>query len=228
VALERFSLGFLETCDCGLVHLSGGPSWELSSNAGMSGLAFALAVRESVDLPVYDADIPEPLIPAPAPMRLRLSRATRLAAAGQWASWWDLLVAQAAAGHIERSGGAGRAPMWVADPPKFASLAASPELQHIVTSALEPLRAWGESLEVPRDPVSNPVAGFVAHAESRLGRPVKPFAIRLEVLPVAGTRHWNVVLAPDLVRAHSLVSADFGTEPDRHGDWLVGVITQIG
>lgn len=194
----------------------------------MTDLAFALAVRESADLPVYDAEMPEPLAPTPPPMRLRLSPAARLAAASQWGSWWELLVAQAAAGHLERPVGAEPAGMWLADPPKFASLATSPELRHIVTSTHQTLRVWGESLDVPHDTVSNPAPGFVAHAEYRLRRPVRPFAIRLEMLPIAGTRHWNVALAPDLARAHALVTEDFGTHPDRHLDWLVEVITQIG
>jgi len=193
----------------------------------MSGLAFALAVRESADLPVYGAEIPEPLAPAPPPMRFRLSRAVRLSAAEQWTPWWERLVAQAGAGHIERPIGAVGAPMWLADPPKFGSLATSPELQQIVSATHEPLRKWGEALEVPGDPVSNPGTEFVAQAEDRLGRRVKPFAIGLDVLPVTGTHHWHLVLAPDLARAHAMVTTDFRTDPDRHRDWLVEVITRI-
>lgn len=211
----------------------GGRGWSVHTT-GAADLAFALAVRECADLPYYD-DVPEPLTPAPPPIRLQLSRAVRESAAEQWGAWWRITLAQRTAAWRERvvlpePPLCGLSAGLILDPPKFGALAAAPELKQVVSTTWPQLRDWGRNqLRSEVEPSrGNWPLDLVTLADADAGRPIRDVTMHLEILPVAGSNHWLLTEDVDRAMLHAVVSADLATAPANHFPWLRSSLARIG
>lgn len=121
---------------------------------------FALFVRDSLRLDVRDEpSAPPPLEPPVPDHRDVLTAAERARAAEQWPAWWRATLAHGARSHGGRDAGDWRE--WhreqarvrekvLGEPPAFAALAASPELQRACTLLDRELHAWSRR-EPPTD-----------------------------------------------------------------------------
>ncbi len=210
----------------------GGRGWSVHTTDA-TDLACALAVRECADLPYYADDVPEPLAPAPPAVRLRLSRAVRESAAEQWGAWWRIMMAQRTAARRERvvfpePSLCGLSVGLILDPPKFGALAATPALRQVVATTWPQLQDWSTGQVRSETSRSNWALDLITHADADAGHPIRDVTVYLEILPVAGSRHW--VLTEDIDRAmlHAAVSADFTTAPTNHFPWLLSSLARIG
>lgn len=223
------------TCHDRRVQSAGKRAWSITLNGVNATLTHALAVRTVADLPAYDADIPEPLTPEPPPMRIPPSAAVRSAAAPQWAAWWPIVWAQNIARHREAPVQPDRPlfgldPLYETHPPKFSPLASAPELRQIVATTWSVLSIWmAEISEIdhwggedgwPRD--------LVARADKLAGRPIGDVDVRLEILPVAGLRHWVQTEDPDRRLLHAVVTPELAHERRLLDRWLIDALRGIG
>jgi hypothetical protein len=214
------------------MHTRGGRSWSVRTGEA-DDLAALLAVRELADLPYYDQSIPEPLEPTPTIERLFTSQEVRRAAAGPWGALWRIAVAGRAAQGREAIVQPdpplyGLSSLWMADPPKFGSLASTPELRQIMVSTHVAIRSWLAGLSRPQPPSGNWALDLIAQADHAKGSPIPDVTLHLETLPIRGTRHWTLTEDPDRKRLHALVSADLVTDPERHFGWLLEALQRIG
>lgn len=170
------------------MRLAGRSSWEIRIDERQSWLV-ALYARDAAGLrPPADPALP-PLSPEVPPIRVEGLDVE--AAAGEWAMLWSRLLRE------ER-------PFWFG-PPEYGL---PPH------SALRPLLAacWLDALDwsnarkrhiaaLTTDRQHGPVPGDVVRAiAAELGRPVRDFVLRIDVVPVDGSGPWP--LAPD----HMIVS----------------------
>jgi len=216
------------------VRSVGGGGWSTNFTGVNILLAHALAVRMTADLPVNDRSIPEPLTPEPPAMRIRPSQAARTAAAQQWAAWWRIVWAQNIAHHRESPVQPepplfGLDPLYSPDPPKFRSLTPAPELRQIVSSSWEALSPWTQQLSDSEDADSDTwQQGLIARAETKAGRPIGDVEVHLEVLPIAGTRHWLLTEDPNRHLLHAIVTRGSAADLGLHDDWLLDDLKRIG
>jgi hypothetical protein len=193
------------------MQLGGGRGWSLQLSQD-DDLAAVLAVRETADLHVSHPSIPEPLRPSPRIERLFVSQRVREAAAQPWAAWWRIAVAAKTAQHRE-SNIVPEPPLfdlptlWTLDPPKFASLAAAPELKQIVVSTWPAILEWLQDLRHlrPETPSENWEAELIAQADRNNGSPIADVMVHLGVLPIAGSAHWVLTEDPRRHLLHALV-----------------------
>jgi hypothetical protein len=165
------------------MRFAGRPSWSIAVDEPHN-LLIALFVRDAAGLqPDTDPVIPA-LTPAVATNQTPAA-ATGPAASAQWAGWWTRLLD---ADHLTP----------VATPPDFPQLADSPDLQQILRACYPDAIRWSASRQ--REHVTfmtgsnrRPVAGdVVREIERSLGRPARPFELRVTVLPLTGTHAWRV------------------------------------
>lgn len=110
----------------------------------------------------------------------------------QWNGWWTRALTSG--------------PHTVKDlePPHFPAFADAPALQDLLRVHFDAARRW--SAELKRSSAGTirgtlPLGELVSEVEHRMGRPARPFNLRLDVVPVAGHGMWTVR------HAHMLVSS---------------------
>jgi hypothetical protein len=149
-------------------------------------LAFALYIRDvaGVRHEASPADLPEVVPPV-----ARAGAATAQATA-EWNAWWSRALATGPRALVELR------------PPAFAAFAGAPALQRLLQEHGEDARTWSEATK--RDHAGHmippPLGQAVTEVERALGRPARPFVLRIDEVPVAG-RTWRPV-----ADAHVLVS----------------------
>ena len=206
------------------MRMQGAPSWSVSVGVFLGSVTHALAVREMADLPVYEAGIPEPLEPAPPALRFGLGAAARSEAGEQWRGWWSQVVAgwQGGDAMTDRPGVSPGG-----DPPKYASMTHIPALRQVLASTHEPLQSWWVEVNQQWSPALPWEQDLVAQLEARLARPVRPFSMSLDVLPVAGTGHWFLLQDVEALSIRAMVSRDVLTHPERHYGWILDALGSV-
>jgi hypothetical protein len=198
------------------MQVAGRPSWRFEEKDG-GDLHFALFARDAAGLNVPSApDIPPPLTAA---FDQQLAPPSA-AAASQWAIWWRRLI-RFQAGEIvpsRRRGPGDDLHAWltemrerhlaVFDPPDFASLASTPELQAVATETFPDAHRLprGES-RIPPGAFDYQVVRAAAEAACReFG--VSPDKIdgAVQVLEVQGA--WSFLAGPGYALCSSAVAAD--------------------
>lgn len=144
----------------------------------------ALYARDAAGLAVDMLVPPPPLVP-----QVRIDPQLRALgtaqAAADWRAWWE---AEVAAG-----------PQSAADLPDPLARPAliGPDLRSLLNQATGPAGRWlsaherdhmNHARERPR-PARHPMGELVRSIEAELGRPIEPFQLQVDVLPVEG--HWS-------------------------------------
>jgi hypothetical protein len=176
------------------VRRAGRPSWQIVVDHPQV-LAIALYIRDVAGIrhEALPADLPAVVPPA---ARAEESAATTQAAA-EWNAWWTRTLATGPRALTELR------------PPSFPAFADVPALQRLLREHFDAARRWSESGK--RDHAdhmtsnSPPLGRWVEDVGRALGRPVAPFTLRIDEVPVAGET-WrqvsdaHVLVSPALLR----------------------------
>jgi hypothetical protein len=217
--IDRIGLATVRRAEYGAcMQVAGRPSWRFEENDG-GDLHQALFIRDAAGLGLSAApDIPPPLLMALDRPPRGAGRAA--AAADQWVAWWRRLV-EFQADEVQpphRRAPAEDMHGWlrakaerhaaVFDPPDFASLASTPELQAVATET------FPDAQRLPRHEPRIPPGAFdyqvVRAAAEAAGHEfgVSPDEIdgAVQVLDVQGA--WSFLAGPGYALCSSAVAAD--------------------
>ncbi|WP_146149473.1 hypothetical protein [Kineococcus rhizosphaerae] len=181
-------------------------------------LLLALHLRDAAGLdPPTSPVLPDlpPLDPAVRPLRAAGGLAGLEAAGQQWASWW-----------VEHFPGGADALTSIL-PPRYPGLTGRTELRGLAELGMDDAVTWCarareiEKRVVARAPSALFETNLVTAVERQLGWRIRPFSLRIVVLPVAGTGHWDVVGQP-------VISLGLRADRDAYLAWLREQLVQIG
>jgi hypothetical protein len=98
-----------------------------------------------------------------------------------------------------------------------------------VASSWEALSAWTAQLSDSENWDSDTWhQGLIDWAETRAGRPIGDVEVRLEVLPIARTRHWLLTEDANRHFLHAIVTPGAAADLGQNGDWLLDALKRIG
>jgi len=182
-------------------------------------LLLALHLRDAAGLTpptsVVLPDLPR-LDPAATPLRVAgADLAGRDAASRQWATWW-----------VNAFPGGPDALTSIL-PPRYLGLNGMTELRGLAELGMDDAITWcARAREVEKRVVSRtPSALFetnlLAEVEHELGRRIRPFSLRIVVLPVEGAHHWDVL-------GQAVISLGLRADRDAYLNWLREQLIRIG
>ncbi|MEZ0491302.1 hypothetical protein AB2L28_03535 [Kineococcus sp. TBRC 1896] len=189
-------------------------AWGIHLTAPQS-LLLALHLRDAAGLTPPTSPVLPDLPPLDPPVRRLHVDAGLEAAARQWADWW-----------VERFPGGGDALTSIL-PPRYPGLRGRTELRGLAELGMDDAVAWcARAREVERRVVARaPSALFetnlVSAVERELGWRIRPFDLRIVVLPVAGAHAWDVVGQP-------VISLGLRADRDAYLAWLREQLVEIG
>lgn len=189
------------------MRTSGRPSWQISLDDPQV-LAVALYVRDvaGISQTASPADLPR-VTPAVSPAGTAPASAE---VTQQWNDWWARALTE------------GPAALREAEPPSFSAFAASPALQELLQVHFRAAVSWSSGLHLGSAGRGGlPLGELVAEAERRAGRTARPFALRLDVVPVEAGHPW--VLGP----GHLLLPASLLDDVDLLMDRLRPVVQEL-
>jgi hypothetical protein len=218
---------------------AGRPSWQITIDEP-EDLHLVLFVRDCFGLP---GDSPGRLSPPVPDLSGQLDESARSAAAAAWPAWWQaVLGARAERGpqppRGDREDAVRRARLFhaAADGPEFASLAGDPALSLAARTAFGPFQQWW-SPPLPGEPGTRPgsprglglpgahgelidlhhgssaVHDVIGRIEQELGRPARPFELRVEVLAARSGVVWQD-------QRGAVISARLAGDEAGYRDWL--------
>ncbi|NYD21587.1 hypothetical protein [Kineococcus aurantiacus] len=182
-------------------------------------LLLALHLRDAAGLTPPTSPILPDLPPLDPPARSLRAAGADVAglevAARQWAAWW-----------VEHFPGGPDALTSIL-PPRYPGLTGRPELRGLAELGMDDAVTWcARAREVERRVVARaPSALFetnlVTAVERELGWRIRPFSLRVVVLPVAGLHHWDVV-------GQAVISLGLRADRDAYLLWLREQLLAIG
>ncbi len=182
-------------------------------------LLLALHLRDAAGLrPPTSPLLPDlpPLDPPVRPLRAAGHDIAGLDVAGQqWAAWWV------------RHFPGGPDALTSILPPRYPGLDGRPELRGLAELGLDDALAWCararevEKRVIARSPSALFETNLVTAVERELGRRIRPFSLRVVVLPVAGVHHWDVL-------GQAVVSLGLRADRDAYLTWLREQLVAIG
>ncbi|MEZ0165274.1 hypothetical protein AB2L27_10945 [Kineococcus sp. LSe6-4] len=181
-------------------------------------LVLALHLRDAAGLDPPTSPLLPALPPLDPPVR-RLTAAGGLsgldAASRQWADWW-----------VERFPGGPDALTSIL-PPGYPGLRGRTELRGVAELGMDEAVTWCtrvrevEKRVVTRSPSALFETNLLEEVERELGRRIRPFSLRVVVLPVAGAHAWDVL-------GQAVISLGLRADRDAYLTWLRERLVEIG
>ncbi|GAB3464931.1 hypothetical protein AB1207_14515 [Kineococcus endophyticus] len=178
-------------------------------------LLLALHLRDAAGLAPPTSPVLPDLPPLDPPVRRLHVEAGLEAASRQWADWW-----------VERFPGGADALTSIL-PPRYPGLRGRTELRGIAELGMDDAVAWCarvreiEKRVIARSPSALFETNLVSGVERELGWRIRPFDLRILVLPVAGAHAWDVVGQP-------VISLGLRADRDAYLAWLREQLVAIG
>jgi hypothetical protein len=178
-------------------------------------LLLALHLRDAAGLTPPTSPVLPPLPPLDPPVR-RLHVEDGLEVAGrQWADWW-----------LENFPGGADALTSIL-PPRYPGLRGRTELRGLAELGMDDAVAWCarvreiERRVVARSPSALFETNLVTGVEREIGWRIRPFDLRIVVLPVEGAHAWDVV-------GQAVISLGLRADRDAYLAWLRERLVEIG
>ncbi len=190
------------------MHLVGERRWAIQVDQPQP-LLVALYARDAASLhPAIEPAVP----PAnPAVLERDFPDLNRVAAAEQWAIWWENLLY-------------GTDDFGEYLPPDFPGLFDSPQLRRILGATFDDAVAWAweRTAEHQARGLDGAIESAAVHElQVRRGRTVQPFTLRITELPVDAVDGWWVE------ETHMIVASALRADPDAYRAWLLPVLDSV-
>ncbi|NYI04567.1 hypothetical protein [Allostreptomyces psammosilenae] len=192
---------------------TGTPSWRMRIDNPRS-LVIALFVRDRAGLRARTDPVVPPLSPTVEALPPLASR-TDPAATEQWERWWAAELGRDDASEEALS------------PPDFPQLHDGPQLAALVRECYDDAERWSrrrreDHVRSEKERLHRLAETNVVQAvESELGRPARPFDLRIVELPLAGEVGWQVT------PTHVVASHALRNNSRAYDRWLTGIVRTL-